>query len=54
MAKNKKKADPRKAAEHALYLAAIEQGYRPLRAATMPDGRKVANRRACRDRRLWD
>lgn len=54
MGKKKKPVDPRKVTEHNLYLAAVAQGYRPLRATTMPDGRKKANRRACRDRRLWD
>lgn len=39
---------------HAAYLAALAAGMRPPRASTIPDGRKAVNRRACRDRRLWD
>lgn len=49
----KKLHDPKKAAEHALYLAALAAGQRPPRASTIPDRRKAQSRKACRNRRLW-
>jgi len=44
----------RKAASHSLYLAALQQGQRPLRAATFTDKRKEASRNACRNKKTWN